>query len=113
MDNNTPTSKGKSNAYVDSKQSIYGQWIDGKEGWPECPRCGFGARKDEYSGEPTVSNFCPDCGLQLMFQGTPTMGRPYNKVKEAMYFRKIDKSIEAFKNGDIVVKTMEELEAMV
>ena len=41
------------------------------------------------------------------------MGRPYNKVKEAMYFRKIDKSIEAFKNGDIVVKTMEELEAMV
>lgn len=30
-----------------------------------CPACGISAREDEYTGQPILSNFCPECGEDL------------------------------------------------
>lgn len=107
MDNNTPMPKGESIACVDSKQSVYGRWINEKDEWPECPRCGFWAREDEYSGNPMVSNFCPDCGLQLISKGRPTLGRDYCEVKKAIHLRRTEGSYVTWGKGNTTTKTIE------
>ena len=43
----------------------HGLWLIDEGGFARCPRCGFEAREDDYTGKPMISNFYPDCGADL------------------------------------------------
>lgn len=59
----------------------HGKWVLTETGSAWCPRCQFKAMDDIFSAAPLISNFCPDCGLQLMFGEKPTLGHTFEEIK--------------------------------
>lgn len=95
-----------------SMNGTFNEWLVDEDGNAECPCCDFEVHEDVWSGKPMISNFCPDCGLLLMCGKQPVIGRIYTEVEKAKYLRKIEKSIEEGRKGNVIIKTLEELEAM-
>lgn len=52
----------------------YGKWCVSEDGVAKCPRCGHCAPKDEYTGKPIISRYCPDCGKWVSNIADETFG---------------------------------------
>ena len=51
---------------VDAVEVVHGCWVNNKNDYPECDKCGYMPQYDPMIDDIWYSPYCPKCGARMM-----------------------------------------------
>ena len=50
---------------VDAVEVVHGRWVNNKDDYPECDKCGYMPQYDHMIDDIWYSPYCPNCGAKM------------------------------------------------